>query len=153
MEEKELKQVCLKLIQTANAIYLATIGNDGFPHIRMMSNLRNKEENPGLVEILKPYKDDFVIHFVTSKSSTKMQQIRANPKVSAYVCNPAEFRTLMLKGEVEEITDHEFKKQLWQDGWEIHWPGGTDDPEFTVLKLSPTFAKGWFKEAPFEMKL
>jgi len=153
MEEKELKQKCLNLMETANAIYLSTIGSDGFPHIRMMSNLRNKEENPGLVEILKKYKDDFMIHFVTSKSSTKMQQIKANPKVSAYLCNPAEFRTLMLSGEVEEVTDQEFKKQLWQDGWEMHWPGGADDPEFTVIKLSPSFAKGMYKEGPFEFKL
>lgn len=140
-------------MQTANAIYLGTIGNDGFPHIRMMSNLRNKEENPGLVEILKQYKDNFVIHFITSKSSTKMQQIKANPKVSAYLCNLAEFHTLMLSGKVEEVTEQEFKKQLWQDGWEIHWPGGADDPEFTVLKLSPSLAKGWYKEAPFEFKI
>jgi general stress protein 26 len=153
MEEKELKQKCLKLMQTANAIYLGTIGNDGFPHIRMMSNLRNKEENPGLVEILKQYKDDFMVHFITSSSSAKMQQIRSNPKVSAYLCNPAEFHTLMLSGEVEEVTEQEFKKQLWQDGWEMHWPGGADDPEFTVLKLSPSLAKGWYKEGPFEFKI
>jgi general stress protein 26 len=153
MEEKELKQKCLKLMQTANAIYLGTIGNDGFPHIRMMSNLRNKDENPGLVEILKQYKDDFVVHFVTSKSSTKMRQIKANPKVSAYLCNPAESHTLMLSGEVEEVTEQEFKKQLWQDGWKMHWPGGADDPEFTVLKLLPSLARGWYKEGPFEFKI
>jgi len=152
MEEKAIKQECLKLMQTANAIYLGTIGSDGFPHIRMMSNLKNKEENPGLVDILKQFKGDFVMHFVTSKSSTKMQQIKANPKVSAYLSNPAEFHTLMLSGEVKEIKDQEFKKQLWQDGWEMHWPGGADDPEFTVLRLSPTFAKGWYKERPFDFK-
>jgi len=153
MEEKEIKQECLKLMETANAIYLSTIGGDGFPHTRMMSNLRNKEESPGLAEMFERHKGDFVIYFATSKSSTKMQQIRANPKVSAYLCNPAEFRTLMLAGEIEEIKNEEFKKQLWQDGWEIHWPGGAEDPEFVVLKLSPTFAKGWSKEKPFEFKL
>jgi general stress protein 26 len=153
MEEKELKQKCLELMQTANAIYLGTIGIDGFPHIRMLSNLRNKEENPGLVEILKRYKGDFVVHFITKKSSTKMQQIKANPKESAYLCNPGESHTLMLCGEIEEITDIEFKKQLWQKGWEMFWPGGADDPEFTVLKLSPTFARGCYKEGPFEFKI
>jgi general stress protein 26 len=153
MEEKEIKQKCLKLMQTANAVYLGTIGSDSFPYIRMMSNLRNKEENPKAADIIKQKKEDFIIYFVTSKSSPKMQQIRTNPKVSAYLCNPSELLTLMLRGEVEEITDTEFKKQIWQDQWKIHWPSGADDPEFTVIKLSPSFAKGVHKEGPFEFKL
>jgi general stress protein 26 len=153
MEEKEIKQKCLNLMETANAIYLSTNGGDGYPHTRMMSNLRNKKENPGAAEIIAQRKeDDFNVYFVTSKSSPKMQQIRANSKVSAYLCDPSEFHTLMLGGEVNEITDKDFKKQIWQDGWEMHWSGGADDPEFTVLQLSPAFAKGWYKEGPFEFK-
>ncbi|MBN1805348.1 MAG: pyridoxamine 5'-phosphate oxidase family protein [Sedimentisphaerales bacterium] len=153
MEEKDLKQRCLKLMQTANAVYLGTIGRDGFPYIRMMTNLRNKEENPKAAEAIAQKKEDFTIYFVTSKSSPKMQQIRANPRVSAYLCNPAELLTLMLKAKAEEITDTEFRKQIWQDQWKIHWPGGADDPEFTVIKLSPSFARGVHKEGSFEFKL
>lgn len=153
MEEKELKQACLKLMETVDVVYLSTIGNDGFPNTRIMSNLRNKKENPGLVKLFEQHKEDFLMYMVTSKSSTKMQQIRANPKVSVYLCNPGEFHTLMLGGEVEEITDKEFKKQLWQDGWEIHWSGGADDPEYTALMLMPTFARGGYKESPFEFKI
>ena len=151
MEEKEIKDACLNLMDTADAVYLSTFGQDGYPHTRMMSNLRNKEENPGSAEVLaNEKKDDFSIYFVTSKSSTKMKHINANSKVSAYLCSPEDFHTLMVGGQVEEITDKEFKKQLWQDGWEIHWPGGAEDPEFTVLKLLPSFARGWYKEGPFE---
>jgi general stress protein 26 len=153
MDEKDIKQECLNLMETADAVYLSTLGSDGFPHTRMMSNLRNKQENPTVAELLEPDKKDFVVYFVTGQSSVKMQQIRANPRVSAYFCNPSEFRTLMLVGKVDEVEDMEFKKQLWQDGWEIHWPGGAEDPEFIVLRLLPTFAKGWYKEGPFEFKL
>jgi general stress protein 26 len=150
MDEKELKQECLNLMEAADAVYLSTFGDDGFPHTRMMSNLRNRRENPGSAKVLEPDKNDFAVYFVTGQSSVKMQQIRANPKVSAYFCKPAEFHTLMLRGQVQEITDQEFKNKLWQDGWEIHWPGGAESPEFVVLKLSPTAAKGWYKEGPFE---
>lgn len=153
MEEKELKQACLNLMETADAVYLSTIGGDGFPHTRMMSNLRNEEENPGCAKVLEGDKMDFVVYFVTGRSSVKMQQIRLNPKISAYFCNPAGLHTLMLCGRVQEVADQKFKKQLWQDGWEIHWPGGAEDPEFIVLQLSPTFAKGWYKEGPFEFEL
>ena len=153
MDEKDIKQECLNLMETADAVYLSTLGSDGFPHTRMMSNLRNKEENPAVAEILEPDKKDFAVYFVTGKSSVKMQQIRANPRITAYFCNPSEVQTLMLGGKVEEIEDKEFKKKLWQDGWEMHWPGGVEDPEFIVLQLSPIFAKGWYKEAPFEFEL
>jgi general stress protein 26 len=153
MDEKELKQVCLNLTETADAVYLSTFGEDGFPHTRMMSNLRNKEENPACAELLEPDKKDFVVYFATGTSSVKMQQIRANPKISAYYCNPRELQTLMLAGEVEVVEDLEFKRKLWQDGWEMHWPKGAEDPELTVLKLAPMFARGYCKEGPFEFKL
>jgi general stress protein 26 len=152
MDEKELKQACSNLMDTADAVYLSTFGDDGFPHTRMMSNLRNREENPACAELLEPDKKDFVVYFATGTSSVKMQQIRANPRVSAYLCNPREFQTLMLAGEVEVVEDLEFKRKLWQNGWEMHWPKGAEDPELTVLRLSPTFAKGWYKEGPFEFK-
>ena len=35
----------------------------------------------------------------------------------------------------------------------MHWPDGADDPEFTVLMLKPVFARGGYKEAPFEFEL
>jgi pyridoxamine 5'-phosphate oxidase len=153
MDEQELKQECLNLIETADAAYLSTLSGDGFPHTRMMGNLRNVQENPGCAKFLEPDKKDFVVYFVTGNSSIKMQQIRVNPRICAYFCNPKEIQTLMLAGKVDELEDMEFKKKLWQDGWEIHWPGGPEDPEFIVLQLKPTFAKGWYREAPFEFKL
>jgi general stress protein 26 len=153
MDEKDIKQVCLNLMDTADAVYLSTFGEDGFPHTRMMSNLRNKEENPACAKLLEPDKKDFVVYFATGTSSVKMQQIRVNPKISAYFCNPRELQTLLLAGEVEILEDLEFKRKLWQDGWEVHWPKGAEDPELTVLKLSPSFAKGWYKEEPFEFNV
>lgn len=153
MEEKEIKQECLKLMETADVMYLNTISEDGFPHTRMMGNLRNKEQNPGLVDLFKQHSEDFLIYMVTSKSSVKMQQIRANSKVSVYFCNAGEFHGLMLVGNTKEITEKDFKEKLWQDGWEIFWPGGAGDPEFTVLELLPHFAKGWYKEGPFEFEI
>ena len=157
MEEKELKKACLNLMETANVVYLSTIGSDGFPYTRIMSNLRNKKENPGLVEIFEQHKEDFLIYMATSSSSAKMKQVRANPKVSVYLSVysdiPSEFQCLTLIGEIEEVADKQLKKQLWQDGWEMFWPGGAGDPEFTVLMLTPAFAKGGYKETPFEFKL
>ena len=78
MEEKELKEACLNLMETTDVMYLSTIGSDGFPHTRIMSNLRNKKEYSGLVGVFEKHRDDFLVYMVTSKSSVKMKQIRAN---------------------------------------------------------------------------
>ena len=153
MKEKELRQECLKLMETADAAYLSTIDSDGFPQTRVMGNLRNTKQYPGLKSMFSEHGEDFLIYLTTSASSGKMAQIRANPKVSVYFCNPGEFHGLMLGGEIEVVTDTELKKQIWQDGWEMYWPDGPDGPEYTVLRLLPVYAKGWYKEGPFEFKL
>ena len=157
MEEKEIKNACMNLMETTDVMYVSTISNDGFPYTRIMSNLRYKKEYPEFIEIFEQHKEDFLVYIVTSSSSEKMKQIRANQKVSVhfsfYSSVPTEFHFLMLGGEIEEVTDKQFKKQLWKDGWEMFWPGGADDPEFTVLKLMPAFARGGYKGKPFEFKL
>jgi general stress protein 26 len=152
MEESKIKKECLKLTRTVNLIYLSTNGSDGYPYNRTMTNLRNKKDNPIASEIIEQKKEEFITYFVTSKSSPKWKQIQADPKVSAYLCDPVEFHTLLICGKAEEVTDMEFKKQIWQDSWKIHWAGGAEDPEFIVMKLLPSYAKGWYKQGPFEFK-
>ena len=94
-----------------------------------------------------------MIYMLTGDSSEKMKQIRANPKVSVYSCNSGELHTLLLTGNIDEIDDADLKKKIWQEEWKIHWPGGPEDPEFIMLKLLPDWAKGFYKEWPFEFKL
>ncbi len=60
---------------------------------------------------------------------------------------------MMLTGKIEIVTDENLKKEIWQAGWEIYWPDGPDGPQYTVLRLLPDFAKGWYKEGPFEFSL
>ena len=153
MEEKGLKQECLKLMETANAVYLGTISDDGYPHIRMMGNLRNAQQCRAATGLFADHDEDFLIYMLTGSSSPKMKQIRANPKVSVCYSNFEEFHTIMFTGDIEEVDDPDLKKKIWQDEWKMHWLGGPDDPEFVLLKLFPVFAKGWYKEAPFEFKI
>jgi general stress protein 26 len=82
MEEKELKQACLNLMEKVDVVYLSTVDSNGFPHTRIMSNLRDKKQHPNLAGMFEQHKEEFLIYMATSSSSVKMQQIRANPKVS-----------------------------------------------------------------------
>lgn len=157
MEEKKLRQACLDLMEKVDVVYLSTVDINGFPHTRVMSNLRDKKQHPKLAGMFEQHKEDLLIYMATASSSAKMQQIRANPKVSVlfstYTENTSDYQYVMLCGEVEDVTDQQLKKQLWQDGWEMFWKEGVDDPEYTVLRLMPDFAKGAYKESPFEFEL
>lgn len=153
MEEKEARRLSLELMEVVQESYLSTVDSNGYPQSRVMGNLRNKEQCRIAEELFSGHNEDFLIYMLTGHSSDKMQQIRANSKVSVYFCNSAEFHTLLLAGDIEEIDDPDLKKRIWQDEWKMHWPGGSEDPEFIMLKLLPERAKGWYKEGPFEFKL
>lgn len=153
MEEKEIKQECLKLVEHVDSMYLATNGQDGAPQIRVMSNLRCPASCAKAPQLFINHKDDFTAYMITSHSSDKMKEVRANPNVSLYYCNAPEFHTLLLTGTAEDVPDLELKKQIWQDEWKMHWPGGPEDPELVLLKMTPAHAKGWYKEGPFDFSL
>ena len=141
MDEKEARLLSIELMEIAEAAYLTTIDRDGFPQTRAMFNLRRKEQFPGLSELFNKHQDDFLIYFTTNTSSSKMVQIKTNPKVSIYYCKPNEWRGLMLSGEIEIVTDKEIKETIWQEGWEMYYPKGVHDPDHTILCLRPIIAR------------
>jgi len=151
--DDELTQCNLDLMETAGAVYLTTIGSGGFPQTRAMLNLRNKKQFPSLSESFKGHNKDLLAYLTTNTASAKMTQIQANPKVSLYFCNPNQFHGLTLIGEIEIIADSAIKRQLWQVGWERYYPIGVDDPDYSILCLVPTQAKGWYESALFEFDL
>lgn len=155
MKEKEIKQECLKLMETAEIAYLGTVDSEGFPQTRAMVNLRNKEQFSALTSAFEGHEEDFLIYITTDTASEKLKQIKANNKVSVYFCKPQQIQGLLLVGEVELVTDMNIKKQLWQDAWEIHYPNGFEGPEYNILSLRPSLAKFWSvpMPKPVEFKL
>jgi general stress protein 26 len=141
MDEKEARRLSLDLMKIAGAAYLTTIDRDGFPQTRAMFNLRRKEQFPGLSEVFDKHNDDFLVYFTTNTSSSKTGQIKRNHKVSVYYCKPDEWRGLMLSGEIEIVKFEEIKEAIWQGGWEMYYPKGFDDPDYTILRLRPVLAK------------
>lgn len=153
MNEQETKQIGLDLIESATAAYLTSIDEKGFPQTRSMFNLRNKQQFPKLVEIFSDHTDDFMIYFTTNTSSTKITQMKSNPSVCAFFCNPTEFHSLALTGTIEIIDDAKVREALWHDGWERYYPKGPNDPDHTVLRLYPFKARGWYKSQTYSFKI
>jgi general stress protein 26 len=153
MNEQEMKDASLVLMSEADAVYLTTIDEQGFPQTRAMLNLRNKEYYPGLVAVFREHDKDYLLYFTTNTSSEKILQIKKNPAVCVYFCKPKEFHGFMLSGEIEIIEDPRTRQMLWQEGWERYYPQGPNDPDHTVLRLLPQMAKGWYRAQTFAFVL
>ncbi len=94
-----------------------------------------------------------MIIFSTNTSSTKIEDIRSKPKASVYYCKPDETQGVMFGGEIEIVEDLDLKKSLWHDDWVKYYPKGYDDPDYAVLKIIPTVAKGWTGSSTFKLEL
>lgn len=153
LSSNELKQNCLKLMETTDLTYLSTIGEDGFPYIRAVMNLRNSKNYPDLVEIFNQHRDDFQAYISTNASSNKVKHISANDAVSIYYCHPKKRHGLMLAGRSEVVSDLKLKHRIWQDDWDMFYPGGKNDPGYSILRIKPAFAQGWWESATFRFDI
>ncbi len=153
MNEDQARRFALGLMALSEAAYLATVDGDAHPHVRAMLNLRNKAQYPKLTALFAEHEDDLLVYLTTNTSSPKVSQVRANPAIAIYYCEPTKFHGLMLGGDVEIVDDPKVREALWQDGWENYYSGGPNDPDHTVLSLRPSVAGGWHGEGKFEFDL
>ncbi len=139
------KEAILKIMNEADAVYLATV-NGTSPRLRPLVNLRRVDLYPGAGDFCR--KQAFTCYFSTSIASGKIKELRANPSVAVYYCDPKQTRGIELSGTMEILTDPELKKSLWDDDWRVYW-SGPDDPDYVVLRLKAASASGWWGTEPF----
>ena len=145
MKIEEAKQISLELMESSKAVYLTTIDSEGYPITRAMFNLRNKEQFPEFSEFFTQQDNQFVIYISTNTSSSKIEQIKKNPKIAVYYCDPEEFKGVMFGGEAEIIDDIEIKRQIWLEWWTRYYSEGLEDPDYTLFKLNPKNARFYYR--------
>ncbi|MCK5247895.1 pyridoxamine 5'-phosphate oxidase family protein [Candidatus Bipolaricaulota bacterium] len=155
MTEKELRAECIELMAAIDVVYLTALEAGGYPRIRAMLNLRNRDQYPDHVHLYEGHDDDFMVYISTNTSSHKRKDIEANPRIGLYYCRPAEFFGMSLVGDVEIVEDAATKEAVWGDGWEQYYPttGRPDDPDYTLLRLFPKNVRGWYHSRTFEFAL
>jgi len=149
MTRKELDAVALEIMGRADMLSLATISDDPYPQIRALFNLRNRRKFPGLASFFAD--KGMSVYLGTNTSSVKMAQIGKDAWVSVYYMIPREFKGLCLSGKA--ILDPEAKKAIWVKGWERYYPQGRVDPDYSVLRIDPIRARGWYAAEPFDFAL
>ncbi|NHJ85571.1 MAG: hypothetical protein FK734_08925 [Asgard group archaeon] len=154
MNEKELREIAKELLLKAQPAYLATIDENGLPQIRAVENLRNPTKFPHDAKILQEYEEDDIVPYIsTNTSSKKINQLLKNNSAAMYFCSPDEYKGIMLQGFIEFVEDMDLKKRLWQDSMLRYYPQGFTDPDYTMLRLKPIFAKTWYKSRKNEIVL
>ncbi|MFH0968836.1 MAG: pyridoxamine 5'-phosphate oxidase family protein [Methanobacteriota archaeon] len=141
MEKTSAQDQAIALMSEVPAVYLTTIDHGGWPETRAMLNLRNKCRYPGLIPLFASHGKDLLLYFTTNTTSGKIAQIANNNKASAYFCAPSEWRGLMLGGTVSVVSDIGIKGNLWQKEWTMYYPGGAEDPDYTILCLKPIVSR------------
>ncbi len=153
MTDLESKHACVDLLREAEAVYVTTVDEGGRPQTRAMFNLLRREQFPSLAEVFEDHGDHLLVYLSTNTTSGKVRQMEHNPEIAAYYCDPATFRGVQPSGRVEFVSDPALKRRPWQPGWEMYFPRGIDDPDYTVVRLRPESASGWLRDHSFSLRL
>jgi len=134
-------ELILKAAEIMNSIetgVLALVDENGFPRASTISNL--KTEGIGRA------------WFSTGLSTGKVRCIQGNNKAGLCYCDGKNNITLM--GTIKIFTDLEIKKELWEDWFIDHFPGGIHDPEYCILRFDAEKAVLWVdsKYQEFDLK-
>lgn len=117
----EIKRKALDFIRTTRICHMTTIC-DGVPHSRVMSI--------GRVD------DDLTFWFATFSSSRKPAHLAANPNISLSLFDGKVDCAVNGAGTI--INDQAVKDELWNDHLAEYFPGGKTDPEYIILKVTPS---------------
>lgn len=86
------------------------------------------------------------IWFFSEKNSDKNKAIAGDKKVQLFFSHPPKSSYLVVNGEAEVIIDRAKIDELWTPFAKIWFKDGKDDPNISIIKVSPTTAYYWDTE-------
>ncbi len=126
-DERTLIEKAASLLAECRTVTVASINSDGFPRPVPMA----KGHTVGCNEVW----------MATGADSDKVADFKINPK--AGLCYSSAGDSVALRGTVEIITDDSIRKEMWQDWYIRHFPGGPTDPNYLLLRFIGTEATIW----------
>jgi len=83
------------------------------------------------------------IWFFSEKSSDKNKAIAADKNVQLFFSHPAKSSYLVVNGEAVIKSDKTKIEELWTPAAKIWFKDGKDDPNISIIKVTPTTAYYW----------
>ena len=115
------------VIRSRDVAYFGVIDENGFPSVSTVS--------PAKPESI------FEVFFTTNADGNKAKRLQRNNRAS--LCFQVEGDNITLVGEGEILTDQETKSRYWLDWFINHYPGGVDDPNYVVIRLTTKRVSLW----------
>ncbi len=84
--------------------------------------------------------------FFSQADSEKNAQIKHDQHVQLYFAHPGKQSYLVVNGVAKVIIDRAKTEELWSPLVKAWFPGGQDDPNISIIKVSPTNAYYWDAE-------
>ncbi|WP_455497054.1 zinc ribbon domain-containing protein [Coprobacter sp.] len=126
-DERSLVEKATALLAQCEEVTLASINADGFPRPVPMA----KGHTTGCNEVW----------MATGTDSMKVADFTINPK--AGLCYSSHGDSVALRGIVKIVSDDKVRKEMWQDWYINHFPGGPSDPNYVLLHFVGTEATIW----------
>ncbi len=129
-EIKMTKEGVIEFIKRQKTSIISSIDDEGYPWTRALIQPRYIDENN--------------IYFVTYTSSNKVKHYSNNSKASIYFYEKGrDFQGVMIKGNMEVLTDQETKDKFWLPFYKRFYKNGVTDLEYCILKFTCEEAQ-WF---------
>ncbi len=128
-------------------VMMGTIDENGFPQIRVMSNLCN----PAHAASGLAGKNDFTAYAITRVDTDKLKHLAKNPNMSMYYQSGGQGLLLMGKGEV--VTDRATRHAVWDDAFKRMGYADADDPALVFLRFTPTHGKFYHQREQHNLSL
>ncbi|WP_182200630.1 pyridoxamine 5'-phosphate oxidase family protein [Paraliobacillus salinarum] len=123
MDKQKMKETVFKILDDHQIGTLATV-EDNKPYSRYMTF----------------FHDELILYTATNKKTHKVKDIESNPHVHiliGYTFDGRRDEYLEIEGEASIHQETVMKEKLWNDHLKP-WFKGPDDPNYTVLKITPT---------------
>lgn len=131
-----------KFIDKQKVSFICSLDDENYPIVRAILKPRKRVE-------LKEF------YFSTNTSSAKVKQYLDDPKASIYFYHKGliKYVGVLLKGEMEVMTDQETKNMLWRSGDKMFYKKGVTDPDYCILKFTATSGRYYcdLKTGSFEI--
>lgn len=99
-------------------------------------------ENEPRVRVVHPTWEGRTLWFATGTDSPKHLQLQRNPSIDIqFQVSPPDFVHVLVRGRAAIIMEAAEKKRVWgviDYDLSAFWPGGPEDPGFTLVQVLPT---------------
>jgi len=109
----------------------------------LITSEENTENLSGRPMSISKIDDDGTMWFFTKASSYKVEEIEESKKVSIATINESSNNYLMIHGMATLVNDKNKMKELWSSVMKAWFPLGLDDPDMTLIKVTPNEVNYW----------